>query len=118
MSFEYFGPSLEEEKDQKPYDHHCPLMGSFKKPNTYLSRCISRQNDKRHRHEDCFGGCKAEKKLALKQNRRSQQENNLTRRQVYKMIDAGYTNNVIAKAVGRAWGTVAGYREEKLKKGK
>jgi hypothetical protein len=56
-NFVYEGPSMEEEGANKPFDAHCPYMGSGL--NYWQALCDVRQRDPAQK--TCFGGCKGPK---------------------------------------------------------
>lgn len=105
-------------EEHKPYDMHCPLMGSGF--NYYKTACETRQLDKSQ--PTCFGGCNAKKYNAQSANysRARKARNNKRRSEMYALFDKGLNADQASKELGVSNGSArhyrAGWLEEKRSK--
>ena len=105
MGYAYEGPSMDTRKEHKPFDHHCPEMGSGL--NTYKWMCEKRQKNKDDK--TCFGGCKSTGQVKYGREKGGHGRDG-SYDTIRRLILAGFTTTEIRKMTGMDTGKISRVR--------
>lgn len=116
MTFTYYGPSMEEEKEPVPYDHHCPsIPGGL---NMHKCSCLERMADPTQ--PDCYMECIHERKktrpTAEKRDHKGKRYNT-TFNSVVALAKSGMKRQEIADTLGLTLETIKSHINTARRKG-